>query len=377
MSFPDLSCDVLVIGHGATGCMAAKRLAERGRDVLMVGRGTTATALSTGRVLMGPSLASRKELVAAVRDLGGPYRLFEDGPEDRIAVTNYGTLTEQDLGSRHDWVLEPGERTAVVGIRGLPDLDPDLACRALEEKGAGADCRPYWLDPAMPEEGPVRCSGVPSGREEEAVDLLAPLLAELGEGTVVLPPLFGGADYWKHLDALSRSSGRQVVEPMTPLSLPGLRLQTSMERAVKGSGCRFLGDVQVTSLELEKGVAALARAQSGLREMAIRPRAVVLATGGLIGCGRSVQGGEISDPLGLFAMTAAVRSRLSSPGLTRALSVGLRTVRGKAVCLDGTVTANVFPAGSSVAGLSYPLGRGLAPVLASGLDAAALVEEVL
>jgi anaerobic glycerol-3-phosphate dehydrogenase len=370
------SCDVLVVGRGAAGCIAAIRLAEAGARVILIGRETTATALSTGRIdLTGTE--NEASLSSTLRTLGVGHGLYQAPPGPMEAITNGGTIARQSLRSTHDWCGPLEGSTAVVGLKGDPDLDPILVCSALKRAAPHRRFNPYRVDRALP------CS-IPSGKGADlgeearaAVDLLTGVLVGLGEDRVVLPPLFAGPNYERALSSLERASGRKVVEPMTPLSNPGGRLQACLEKGATTAGCTLWKERALMGLEVRGSTAAQVVLRSGLREVTVRPRAVVLATGNLAGGGLTVDRREVIDPLGLFALEPAPGRELASLPLTRALSLGIRNVEGKVVLLDGTLLDNVVVTGSAVPGLSYPLGKGLGQVMADAWTRAEMVLEVL
>ncbi len=370
------SCDILVVGRGAAGCIVSLRLAEAGSDVILVGRETTATALSTGRIdLRGTE--NEALLSTMLRTLGVDHGLYQAPMGVKRTVTNCGTIACQSLSSGHDW-CDPFEGSiAVLGLKGNPDLDPILVCSALKRRIPHLRCKPYWTDLGLP------CS-IPSGKgaslSEEAiaaVDLASRVLGDLGEDRIVLPPLFAGPNYERALSSLERSSGRRVVEPTTPLSNPGGRLQACLEDGAVTAGCALWRERELCGLEIEGGRVTRVTLRSGLREIAVRPKAVVMATGNLVAGGLAVEGEGPTDPMGQFALEQAPEKELSSLPLTRALSVGIRNAEGKAVLLDGTVMDNVLVAGSAVPGLSYPLGKGLGQVIADAWGKAARMLEAL
>jgi anaerobic glycerol-3-phosphate dehydrogenase len=369
----DVSCDVLVVGRGAAGCIASLRLAEAGAAVTLVGRETTATGLSTGRIdLRGTE--NEPFLSELLRRLGVGHGLYQVPTGPKEAITNCGTFAHQSLSSVHDWCGPFEGKVAVMGLNGHPDLDPVLVRSALESSGRGLECNSYWADLGLP----CRISaGKGPGLGEEAaaaVDLLSDALVDLSEDQVVLPPLFAGPNYAQALSALERSVGRRVLEPMTPLSVPGGRLQACLEEAATAAGCSLWKEREMRGLTVEGSVATAAMLRSGLREIVVRPKAVVLATGNLAAGGLVAEGQAVLDPLGQFALEHAEGRRLASIPLTRSLSIGVGNVKGRAVLLDGTVTDNIVVAGSAAPGLSYPLGRGLGQVIA---DAWAKAEQVL
>lgn len=360
-------CDVLVIGHGAAGCMAAATLASRGVDVILVGRGYTATELSTARMSLP---AGERGLADLLRRVGDPHGLYHSAGK-RDAITNIGTMASQDLTSPHDWLSSEG-RAAVLGLRGNDDLDPDLLCASLSRRHPGLRCRPLWADPGVPTTIDAGQGGALSEEAREAIDRLSGTLSEIKQETVVLPPVFAGPSHDRALCQLEKASGRVVREPATPLSNPGRRLQACLESYAASSGCRLLLGREVRTMHFNGGRATSAVVRSGLREQCIEFQAAVLATGGLVGGGLAVGGDRVLDPMGLFAVGGP-----GGPVLTAALSSGIRHHGGRALRADGTMAANVVAAGSSLPGMAFPLERGLGDVISSALGAASLAMEGL
>ena len=365
--------DVLVVGRGAAGCMASMRLARRGAEVLLIGRDATATALSAGRLDLAG--VDNPELPRALRALGLEHGLFQAPRGARRAITNQGTVGRQTLSSVHDWLAkDAGGPTAVVGLQGNPDLDPASVCSALGHRGLAPACRPYRWDLCMP--GPLAVGRGPVPDEaREAIDRMADMMEDLGEDTVVLPPLFEGPGHASARSALELASGRKVREAATPLSAPGRRLMACLEDGAARSGVERWCGRELIGLEMEGGEAVRASVRSGLREVHVVPKAVILATGNLVAGGLIAEGDQAVDPLGLFATATADRPGVRSPALRRALSTGLAERGGRAVLRDGTAAGNVFVAGSARAGMSYPLGRGLGQVLADAWTKAELLWE--
>ncbi len=367
-------CEVLVVGQGAAGCMAAATLARRGLDVVQVGRGTTATELSTARIVLP---GEREELAGVLRSIGRDHGLYAADAGRVDAITSIGTIISQDLTSMHDWLALPGDRVAVIGLRGNEDLDPDLACRSLSYRLPSLECDPLWADPGLP-------AAIDTGRGRslsegalEAIDSLSDVISELGQETVVLPPLFTGPHYDDALSRLEMVSGRRVREPATPLSNPGRRLQTCLATYAARSGSHILVDREVRGFAFEGRRATSAVVSSGLREQAIAFSAAVLATGGIVGGGLGVSGESVVDPMGTFAVSSAAVGCGTVPPLSGALSSGVSNIGGHTLRLEGDMTENVVVAGSSLPGLSFPLGRGLGHVMASALEAAERAMEVL
>ncbi|OPX61881.1 MAG: anaerobic glycerol-3-phosphate dehydrogenase subunit B [Methanomassiliicoccales archaeon PtaB.Bin134] len=369
MELPETRCDVLVVGNGAAGCLASTLLARRGYDVCMVSRGTTSTSLSTSRTSLS-GVPRRKEVTQLLRGLGAAHGLFGSHPGREEGITNIGSIMRQDLSSPHDWLHTGPERTAVLGLKGNADLDPDLLCRMVGRGDSLGDCRPYWADLGLPTS--IDAGGGPTITRESrvAVEGLAEAISEMDEEMVIIPPLFLGPRHDLALSILERSSGRFVREAATPLSNPGRRLQACLERGALDSGCRLLRDRQVIGSVAQGDELQGVRIMSGLREGTIRFGALVLATGNIVSGGLQVGCDGPYDPVFDLATDISLTGSLRSPALTTALSAGIRNHDGRAVRKDGSVMQNVWVAGSACPGLSYPLGRGLGHVASSALTIA-------
>ncbi|OPX62989.1 MAG: anaerobic glycerol-3-phosphate dehydrogenase subunit B [Methanomassiliicoccales archaeon PtaB.Bin134] len=376
MKLPGTSCDVLVVGNGAAGCLASTLLARRGYDVCMVSRGATSTSLSTSRTSLS-GVPRRKEVTQLLRGLGAAYGLFGSNPGREEGITSLGSIMRQDLSSPHDWLRTGPERTAVLGLKGNTDLDPDLLCRMVGKYDFLGDCRPYWADLGLPTS--IDAGGGPTITRESrvAVEELAETISEMDEETVIIPPLFLGPRHDLALSILERSSGRFVREAATPLSNPGRRLQACLEHGALDSGCRLLRDRQIIGSVAQGDGLQEVRIMSGLREGTIRFRALVLATGNIVSGGLQVGCDGPYDPVFDLAIDKCVTGSLRSTALTSALSAGIRNHDGRAIRKDGSVMQNVWVAGSACPGLSYPLGKGLGHVASSSLTIAEMVGESL
>ena len=269
-----------------------------------------------------------------------------------------------------------GERLALLGIRGQRDLDPDLAYLLMERRWK-AKAEPRWakLDELLETRESTATEMAQAFRSEEAQAQLASAIKDLGEDNVAIPPIFGLADYSKGMSRLLRETGRNVFEVVTPMSLPGLRLQAAMERAAMAQGCRLLRGREVISLHVEGDVARYAILRSPTRQRVVKFNSVIVATGDAVGGGMRVIGRTMHDPFASF------RVGLFKEGEARPMAAAEESgyLVGndmRLISVEGAHLRNVFGAGAALAGFSFPTGVGLGGSLITAYVAAQSAEEI-
>ncbi len=351
--------EFLVIGGGAAGMLVATYLAEHRRDVALVDTGTSCTALSTG-CLKGTGLneAMLDYLLPRLRSNGlSMTRHLEQVP----LLGNAGNRYHCSLAPRYTALgtLESVMRSklAVVGIEDNQDVDPELVCSFLRQD-AGMKADPVYI----------------SGKGRISLDSLCHELSRIDADSIMLPPLFALRDHESGMLELTERTGRIVFEPVTPLSLPGTRLAEAMRCILANSGCHVLDHRRVTKLIQIGGRYDTAVVQTAGTVQEINFSTLVLAGGNAIGPGLMVSGKEVTDPFEAFVITRKQES-LSGMPVNRALSSGYDVDgRYRAIMNNGNSAENVYACGSALAGLSYPLGRGLLDVLDGAWDVAHYAE---
>ena len=323
--------EILVIGGGMAGVMAALSARRRGANVRVVRRALGATALSSGAIDVaadpiapgGELWAQRIPPLEAARTMARlrpnhPYAVLKDhlgrleealrfavaqldglveGPlgQNALLPTPLGTVKPAAMGQRSvlgaDLATLP-ERVAVVSLGVNPAWDARLIARGL---GEAARAIGRTLEIAVVESGffnhiedalrsPFELGGrldAPGALERFAEDLRRAL--PRGVEAVLLPPVIG----WKQKDGVGRLSvllgGIRCAELLSQApSLPGLRLQEALDAALVRSGIR-LEEASVSGTRARDGVFVLSTAAGA--ETEVRPDAVVLATGKFIGGG--------------------------------------------------------------------------------------------
>jgi glycerol-3-phosphate dehydrogenase subunit B len=295
-----MRADVVVVGAGPAGLASATRLAEAGRQVLVLAWGNGFTHWGAGSVdvlgrVGGEPVERPLEAIDRLPE-GHPYHLVgqaavRDGldwfsgftataglthagdPEhNRPQVTAFGTLRVTCL------LPEPAAgqlrgRVAVVNFAGFRDFSPALCAQRLRR--AGID--------AVPASAPLPAwdhdryfTGVELARAIDDAGFrrrLAPGLARAvaGAEVAVVPAVLGlnrGHEPWADLQSLV---GTPLVEAATaPPSIPGLRLFAAYRARLEALGVRW-----------QFGF----RSEGASRVLATRCQELVLATGGVAGNG--------------------------------------------------------------------------------------------
>jgi glycerol-3-phosphate dehydrogenase subunit B len=336
--------DVVVIGAGLSGLVAATRLAEAGARVTMVAKGHARThwgsggldiATSSGATSpadgvrrlavhghpygflgpdVAPSVAWLQGLLAAA---GLPYASTLDSPLRRMPTAIGGTRRAAILPAAQAAALRPwasDEILVVAGIAGFKDFWPGAIAGSLERDAVwmGAD------RPAAVHGISVELAGLGGRRNLNAMHLarrfderqaraddIARLARAIDEaargrpGRVALPAVFGLAS---HSEAWADLSARLPLEPfevpLVPPSVPGMRLYGVLRERIRAAGGRVEIGEQVARVQVEGGRVLVVEMEAAVRARAIRTGAVVLATGGLVGGGLvATPDGRIIEPV--------------------------------------------------------------------------------
>jgi len=401
--------DVVVIGAGTAGLVAATRLAEAGADVCVVAKGVGSTHLAPGTIdVLGYApervdspLAAIAELAAARPD--HPYALLGtavlgEAADWFIATAARGALPGYNyVGSLERNLLLPTavgalkpsalvpetfaagdarqlRRLAVVGTPLLRDFHASLCAENLQ--ATGIDATPVSIEIEADRAdastlGLARRFDDPAWRAAFSARL-APLIKAADQ--VALPAMLGLADPHAVLTELEARLGRRVFEiPTLPPSVAGMRLFEILRQALLSAGGRLaFGAGVVSHLREGERVISVDTATAG-SNTTFEAQAFVLASGGFHSGALTLdshwQAHEELLGLPLHGVPAAgeqrfVPSYFDEQPLARA---------GVAVDSDlrATGTANVFVAGASLPGsVSWREGSGEGIALASGYRAA-------
>ena len=340
-----MRADVVVVGAGPAGLATATRLAEAGRQVLVLARGNGFTHWGAGAVdvlgrVGGGPVDQPLEAIDRLPE-GHPYHLVgkaavRDGVDwfakfaaaaglthigdlerNRAQLTAFGTLrttcllpepaagppagtaeptaaaSAPPVGERSATANggvpgHPQGRVAVVSFAGFRDFSPALCATRL--RSAGIDATPASAPlPAWDHDRYFTAVELARAIDDAGFRRrLAPGLARAAAGAevVVVPAVLGlnrGHEPWADLQALV---GAPLVEAATaPPSIPGLRLFAAYRARLEALGVRWQFGFPAVGVEREGDRVTAVRSEGASRVLATRCQELVLATGGVAGNG--------------------------------------------------------------------------------------------
>lgn len=422
-----LSAQVLVVGGGLAGAVAALAARAAGATVILVRRAPGASALSGGAIGVAPDLdALPSDLLLERRSpFESARRLAERRPEHPYARLGVAALEEAlgFAGAELSAVLEPADgrprflahvsgavaeaalcqRTQAAGdlrrVRGLLvvagfgghlGFDAGLvaagvAARTAVGGPAALAVEVAWpVGPALAQARPVELArALEAPGEAEALGAALRLALPPRAAVALLPPVLGLDPAARVAQRVAAAAGLAVAEVMSdPPSVPGLRLDAALLARLREAG------VEVVHGELAPGgrpgrAAAVTTAREVGADLEITAPAWVLATGRFLG-GGLVRGGALREPLldlpvlasesgasgvrlaGRPAASLTVRRRLAAQPL---LAAGLMVDPScRPLGEDGLpVHFRLFAAGALVGGHEHAAdGTGLGVAILSG-----------
>lgn len=414
--------DLLIIGAGLSGLIAAAKAAEQGKKVLLVAKGMGALGLSSGCIdlwgycLDQPDQVCRRPLdeiakLAAVNpehpyakvryvleeslnffrqicsDNGYPY--FDNRGGNWLLPTALGTVRPTYLAPAGMAVdsLSKAERILVVGFQELKDFYPEVLVTNLRRSG---ELKPACeLNTAVVSAGGGELPPNTLAYRFEQPDLMNKVISRLKPllppGSMVLfPPVLG--DRWNSNVARKLAEGLDcpVYEVANiPPALPGQRLQQMLLQHLKARGVEVSIGCTVTGADISgKHCLGVTAARAG-RTMKISARTFVLATGSFLGGGLHARPGEVREiifnlPVKTTPGKWSAREFLNMEGHPFNQFGIVVNDRLQPVDSQGQVLVeNLMVTGANLAGCNYPVekcGNGVA--VATGYKAGKMAKEV-
>ena len=341
-------CDLLVIGGGMAGLVAGSISAESGLSTLLLRKGQSATAFSSGAIdIIGylpeasEPFTSPKEGLTAVASIYPlhPYSilgyredidpgnvvseiigrtretvswlkknlkktvapLFGDFKKNIFPITILGTTKPTCLVQKtmYSETLQKNEESVLLfaGIQGNADFYPTAASKTYLEDRISLGEPPRKVGNCILQVSPFgksfNVSSIEMARHmdhETSIDELAqqlkPHVERLGATHVAMPPVLGIRNALTNKESLQEKIGAEVFELLGfPPSVPGLRLQLALDAVYRKKGGKMLVGHEAVSYERNATRLTSVTARTPRREVKIEAKAVILSSGKYIGGG--------------------------------------------------------------------------------------------
>ncbi len=309
--------NLLVIGAGPAGLLAAGIAAQGGARVRVLAAGIGTTHIMPGwlGVLRGDGGLKPLLRTRVTEQPGHPYALagldaLEQGLAALRALVETAGLTyvgdlvgnfrlPTALGSEAQAAVVPASFAAgdladpapmlIAGPAGWRDFYPGLCAENLARRGVSARAATFALPELHDSKFDATAAGVARlfDRPDVRTRVAAQLRAELkGAARVGLPAVVGLAQHRAAWEDLQARIGVPVFEIATlPPSVPGMRLYLALKDALTHLGVPLLLDMEVTRGLVEGNRATGVVVPNPSREAVYRADRIILATGGLYGGG--------------------------------------------------------------------------------------------
>ncbi len=314
--------DLLVIGAGLSGMMAAYAAARDGLRVRVIAKGLGSMHWSAGGVdLLGYLPGEEDAVVTPLTALdalpaGHPYRIpGQEGVTEALALFQeimgqsglaYTGAPSADsnlslpspVGAARPVYLAPaGQRGGdldddapilVMGFQGMRDFYPELIAENLTRLGhpARADFLPLDMITNLRDRNTIQLA-LALDEPERAKRLGQALKVRVRSGERIgLPAILGLDEHPRTLEILAAESGAPVFEiPTLPPSAPGVRLHKALRATLLDAGVRVEAGMEAMGFEREGKRIRWVETETAARPLKHRASHFLLATGGILGGG--------------------------------------------------------------------------------------------
>lgn len=412
--------DVLVIGAGLSGLMAAAKAVAEGKKVLLAAKGMGALGLSSGCIdLWGYQIDQPDQVCTNPLDeiaklvsqnphhpygrlvdvlpesldfflqLCGQNKIpYEKNPSNWQLPTALGTLRPTYLAPESMAVPDLSEFKGilVVGFQALKDFYPEVLVTNLQKNaplGSNFNLKTIMVKLAGQELNANTLAHLLAKQTtlEQVVNQVKP---HLTPGMVVLfPPVLGEQRGNKVYITLREQLGCPVFEVTNiPPALPGQRLQQALLHHLKAQGVEVILGCQITKAQVTGKRCQRVVAEGHGKGLEISAETIVLATGSFLGGGLAAGMAKIQEAVFNLPVKYCQDKWSREDFLSQAgqpfNEFGI-VVNNQLQPLDEQgqiVLENVLITGANLAGCNYPIekcGNGVA--LASGYKAGKLAGE--
>lgn len=326
--------DVVVIGGGLAGLMAAITAAGSGKKVALLQRGAGMLGIGGGIVdLLGYEAGGKpvRDIAAAIGKLDqrhpyakigaakvqaaaeallrlareGGYAYAGDGKKVRWVISGAGTLKPTGLlpSTMDITPLKESNHVYILGIEGMKDHYPALLQRGL--KGippfAGKEFEVVQVRHDL--SGGRDVSNLDLARrldQQEGRDFLVKQLKErVPHGaTVICPPILGTTPDYAVAQDLQRQTGCKFVETATvPPAITGIRLRGLLLKKAKSLGVTIIENAEVVGADVQGGRCRSVATGHFDRLRHYGADSFILAAGGFYGGGLTSEPGKMTEAI--------------------------------------------------------------------------------
>lgn len=392
-----MKSDVIVIGSGMAGLIAAAAAAQRGKKTTLLSKGAGTLVIGGGIVdILGYTEAGKAILNpgAAVAQAQEAHPYAKLGVENvRQAAKFLQDICEQEgyayVGDleHNQWVptaagtLKPtclvprtmdasrlceAEEIVVVGLKGLKDYPTELISKGLERL-FGANAKVTQVEISL---------SVEDGRDVTALDMARWLDSKAGleecaaklrqvvksGATLIMPPVLGTKPSYYAFETLQEATGCHIIETSSmPPAVTGLRLRKALLAYAKRQGVTVVDNAEAGRADVKNGRCTAIYTQGFGREHCYEAAEVIVATGGLYGGGLVAEPNVIQERI--FGLPVAAPAESELWGIQELFSSGGQPFAKFGVTVDNTLRPvdaagtvlleNVRFAGRNLAGYDF------------------------
>jgi glycerol-3-phosphate dehydrogenase subunit B len=293
-------CDVLVIGEGLSGIMAAATAATQGAHVTLVSKGP-------GNFVLGPTCVDVEILDVASLSLPGKtldtavefflnltafaaYAYSGGSRESRLVPTILGTFQEVSVAPRSLWQADPHSvsKVAVVGVANLPSFDPRFLAERLAHHSVEMGLTTSFTSEVvtLPHNPKHAMTALEIANHIDRDETYRTALAHAVRAVVrdadlvILPGVLGVKSSDADIVCFEEEIGCAVCELATlPPSVPGLRLLQRLERRLAELHVDISSGFAVQKLCIENDHCVAVELETPGRPRRLRADSVILACG--------------------------------------------------------------------------------------------------
>ena len=320
-------CDVLVIGEGLSGIVAAATAAMQGARVMLVSKGPGNFVLGSACVDVAnldlPSLSLPEIDVDAAMDffadLTGSAACSYSGAKDerRLVPTILGTFQEVSAAPRSLWHADPHNvsKVAVVGIANLPSFDAKFLAERFAHHTADMSLKTSFRSEivSLPHNPKHALTALEIANHIDRDEMYRTALAHAVRAVVrdadlvILPGVLGTKSSDADMICFEEEAGCAICEVATlPPSVPGLRLLQRLERRLADLRVEVYSGFAVQKLCTENDHCVAVELETPGRPRRVRADAIILACGKFAQFLDASSGADHSYPANVFACGSLV-----------------------------------------------------------------------